>query len=456
MCKVIVFTTWILVTSQLSAQNIGIGTASPTDQLHTTGTVRFEGYRGNTIRPVQLDSSGRMIVTGAVFSTSPAGVITDAGCSAGNGFTSTISVAGQPTSLSSSKIAVRINVTHTYDADLRIFLLSPTGDILTLANNNGFNGDNFTNTVFTDNASQALPTTATAAPFTGNYKPIGSLGTICLITPTVSSFGAMNGGTINPNGNWTLKVYDASVADIGTLDNWSITFAAPESFAAADNGGKVPYYGPNGDLLPSNITALPNGYIGIGTITPGAALEVDAPIRIRDGSASAGNVLTATNSTGDGTWAPPVQAGTGFLASVSTAFPVPTGTNALVPFTTTGINNNLSTHALSNAAFNNGTSRFTAPATGFYHFDVSVELPTGTVAFTPFYAISVFSSISGVLQGNTLTPATGAPIPKVITLSFSLRLVAGEYIYIALGQNTGSTFTCPSSTNTYFSGYRLY
>ena len=45
-----------LLTAQ--AQNVGIGTTTPTDQLHTTGGVRLQKYSGPTTRILQIDSSG--------------------------------------------------------------------------------------------------------------------------------------------------------------------------------------------------------------------------------------------------------------------------------------------------------------------------------------------------------------------------------------------------------------
>ena len=61
--KKIIFLTFLWFDVQ--AQNVGIGTPTPSDQLHTTGTVRFEKYRGANTRMMQIDSSGRLVVTAA-------------------------------------------------------------------------------------------------------------------------------------------------------------------------------------------------------------------------------------------------------------------------------------------------------------------------------------------------------------------------------------------------------
>ena len=114
-----------------NSQNVGIGTIAPTDQLHTTGTVRFQNYNGVGKRLVQIDSVGRLIVTsdGAIYSNLYPGAIPDNGCATNSGMTSTIIVSGQPTPVPSSKISVQVNISHTFDADLKIFLISPGGDI---------------------------------------------------------------------------------------------------------------------------------------------------------------------------------------------------------------------------------------------------------------------------------------------------------------------------------------
>jgi hypothetical protein len=70
-------------------------------------------------------------------------------------------------------INVRLNITHTRDSDLRVFLKSPSGTTIELFNAVGGSGENFQNTTFDDEATTSI--TAGAAPFSGTYKPFGSL-----------------------------------------------------------------------------------------------------------------------------------------------------------------------------------------------------------------------------------------------------------------------------------------
>ena len=273
-----------------SAQNVGIGAPIPSDQLHTTGTVRFENYKGANTRIVQMDATGRLVVTpaGALFLNNTAQAVPDNGCGAGNGITSNINVTGQPSLVSSSKIAVRINITHTYDADLRIYLYPPTGvGVLVLAADNGGSGDNFSNTLFTDQAPVSI-TTGTA-PFTGQYRPKGG-AVECFASGTpLATFGDIGSGTIIPNGSWALRILDKGMGDIGTLNSWSISFTGPESYITANESDYIPKFSA-GNLIPSNIYQQPSGInagnIGIGIINPTVKLEINGAIKIGEASTS--------------------------------------------------------------------------------------------------------------------------------------------------------------------------
>jgi subtilisin-like proprotein convertase family protein len=108
-------------------------------------------------------------------------------------------------------LRVRIgHITHTYDGDLTITLISPDGRSVKLVGGKGDSGDDFVNTVF-DDAATARITSTTAAPFTGTFAPAQRLSTF-------------DGAPLA--GNWTLKVVDSSAGDIGTLDAWGVD-AAP-------------------------------------------------------------------------------------------------------------------------------------------------------------------------------------------------------------------------------------
>ncbi len=119
---------------------------------------------------------------------------------------------------------ITIDISHTFDGDLLIFLQSPTGEILELSRRNGAAGDNYTNTVFTDDAPTFI--TSGTAPFTGSFKPEGSTVTIeCDLIGNVGDFTIESQfGTVASDGTWELHVMDAANADVGVLNSWSLTF----------------------------------------------------------------------------------------------------------------------------------------------------------------------------------------------------------------------------------------
>lgn len=272
------FITFISTTSvHAQIKNVGIGTTNPTDQLHTTGTLRLEGYRGSGTRMMQIDSSGRIVVSGAgaVSSIAPAVSITDDGCTTGNGITSTINVIGQPLPVSSSKISVRVNIVHNRNGDLVVFLIAPDGAVLRLFENIASASQSLTNTVFSDKAANTISSGSTNG-FKGIYKPVGQLTASCLLTGTVNAFAGIGGGSIIPNGNWTLKVYDNTAGFTGILNKWDISFTGPVSFSTAEENNYIPRF--NGaNLEASNIYQSGLGYIGVGTNTPAYKFTVSSP-----------------------------------------------------------------------------------------------------------------------------------------------------------------------------------
>ena len=290
MKKVLLFLHFALYFLATTAQNnVGIGTTNPKAQLHTTGTVRHEVLKGTGIRQVYANDSGNL-VTKQVNSSNTGFNIPDATCT---GASSPITVSGLPNAIASSLIQVNVNISHTSDNNLTIYLISPTGQILMLANQNGGSGANFYNTFFADNATTTIA--AGAAPFTGTYKPVGDMSSICLNT-TLTSFAAFGGGSIVPNGTWTLKVADVTAGNTGILNNWSISFDGSEPAAASIPPNYVPKANSNGILVKG--TMYDNGNIGIGTSSPseklsiGGNLLVKQPVIKSQGQPDAGHTVS--------------------------------------------------------------------------------------------------------------------------------------------------------------------
>ena len=105
-------------------------------------------------------------------------------------------------------VNVKVNITHTFDGDFTIQLFPrwvrpsccPTG---------GGNGQNYTNTVFDDEA-------ATPSPRDG-----------ALHRDLPARLAALRGGRDQRRGTWTLKVVDQANVDVGTIDNFTLSLTYP-------------------------------------------------------------------------------------------------------------------------------------------------------------------------------------------------------------------------------------
>jgi subtilisin-like proprotein convertase family protein/formylglycine-generating enzyme required for sulfatase activity len=130
-------------------------------------------------------------------------------------------------------IDVRLNITHTFDGDLDVFLISPAGTRVELFTDVGGEFNNFSGTTLDDDAATAV--TAGSAPFTGSFRPEGLLS-------------ALDGQ--DPNGAWTLEITDDAGADVGTLNSWSLTVAVGEFFTVTDANGEYSFTElPPGDYI---------------------------------------------------------------------------------------------------------------------------------------------------------------------------------------------------------------
>jgi subtilisin-like proprotein convertase family protein len=166
-------------------------------------------------------------------------------------YTSTINVAD---SISISDINVTLDITHTYDSDLDVFLQSPTGTVVELFTDVGNDGDDFTNTTLDDEAGTSI--SSAPVPFTGTYIPEGSL----------SSFDDESA-----SGDWILQITDDGADDTGTLNSWSIDIT-PTS--GGGSGVDIFVYGTT-DVSSGFIVDLENmGH----TVTPSSTFPADPSI----------------------------------------------------------------------------------------------------------------------------------------------------------------------------------
>ena len=128
------------------------------------------------------------------------------------------------------KATVGLYITHTYDSDLLLELVSPDGITNVLAANVGGGGQNFgsacsdgSETVFDDAAGVGIA--SGAAPFLGAFKPAQPLSVFIGKTGT------------NVNGTWHLHVVDQVPFDSGIIQCWSLLLTPS---VCVDGGGQCP------------------------------------------------------------------------------------------------------------------------------------------------------------------------------------------------------------------------
>lgn len=98
---------------------------------------------------------------------------------------------------------VMVDITHPVTSELRLILISPGNLPFILSNYNGGQGDNYSQTIFDDEAdisiSEATP------PFTGHYRP-------------ESSLAPLDGKPFS--GIWKLRINETGQPNSGILNNW--------------------------------------------------------------------------------------------------------------------------------------------------------------------------------------------------------------------------------------------
>jgi subtilisin-like proprotein convertase family protein len=163
------------------------GAATGPHAITITGTSGALVHTANVTLTINGAGGGNPVKT---FSVAPALAIPDNNVT---GVTSTIAV---PDSLTVSSVAVGCSVTHSYKGDLVVTLIGPDGTSAMLHNRTGGSADNV-------------------------------ITTYAIATAPAQALSVFNGK--NTAGNWQLKVQDLAAQDLGTLNNWTITFNGEQS-----------------------------------------------------------------------------------------------------------------------------------------------------------------------------------------------------------------------------------
>jgi subtilisin-like proprotein convertase family protein len=124
-------------------------------------------------------------------------------------------------------VDITLDIVHTFDGDLDVYLISPSGTQVELFTGVGREFNDFQGTTLDDEAETLI--VDASAPFNGRFRAEGLL----------SDFDGED-----PNGLWKLIIRDTTEADEGALISWSLTIVGSERSAVTDEEGNYEF----GDL----------------------------------------------------------------------------------------------------------------------------------------------------------------------------------------------------------------
>ncbi|MBL7944332.1 MAG: T9SS type A sorting domain-containing protein, partial [Flavobacteriales bacterium] len=146
------------------------------------------------------------------------------------GVGSTLTLAGTGTVGASSVVTVGLNITHTFNGDLDVYLVGPSNcGTLELTSDNGVGSDGINITLTTSGNPSVTTIPTSAGLVTGSWNYEGSV----TVVPAFNS--GTGGGTYTlpavalsgcpVSGTWTLYTFDDANLDVGAVNSWSLSVA---------------------------------------------------------------------------------------------------------------------------------------------------------------------------------------------------------------------------------------
>lgn len=312
------------------------------------------------------------------------------------GVSSPITVSGiSPSTLSNGSIfSVQVNITHTYDGDLKLTLISPSGNSILLSNQRGGSGDNFNNTIFSMTAATTIA--SGTAPFNGSYIPD-------------ASFNSLTG---NANGTWQLKVSDHAGTDIGTINSWTLKLnnvvPVQLTYSWSSNPAGFSSTSANPVVTPAvsttytvNVTTNISSCIGTTSATVNVnpvVLTVSPNVQICSGGTTVLNAGGATSYL----WSPATGLSATTGSSVN-ANPLATTTYTVTGTNSTGCTSQQSVTVTVNSLPVVSVGPFTAVCSNAAAFALSSGSPTGGVYSGPGVSNGIFNPATAGVGTHTIT-----------------------------------------------------
>lgn len=349
------------------------------------------------------------------FTLDSAAIITTSTRGAGNGGKILINspkvlVDGLGTSITASTLrpfadlAVTLNIVHPNVGDLTVRLDSPDGTRHALLSRVGGSGDNFTGTIFDDQATQPIPTTSSSAPFTGTFKPREPLAQ--LIDQNVAG------------PPWKLNVSDQVAGNAGTLVSWSLR-VGDEVIQSTNVPQNIP---DSGSVSSSLVVTVPAGTVvqGVGEVTGNGG----------DVTINAGTVTVQNGATLSATTRGSGQGGTVSVTATDQVALAGPGTGLFTNSEASGGSGDIKVEA-SRMTMNNG-AKVSAASTGSGNAG-SITANVGTLTLTNDAEISSSSFSTGPGAGdagNVRITASGAFMSNASTITTSAENAKGGDILL--------------------------
>jgi uncharacterized repeat protein (TIGR01451 family) len=202
------------------------------------------------------------------------------------------------------KVTVTLsNLSHTYPGDINALLVAPGGAKTLLMSHTGDKPVTGVDLTFDDSAPGPLPATGVLSPGTWQptaYSPGPQLGGFppnAPVGPYPAMLSAFNG--VNPNGAWSLYVFDDHSGDAGGITNgWSLALTAISPVNQVADLGLTAVATPNSALAGTMVTyifTVTNGGPNTATFVSFTNI-LPAGVTLVSSSPSQGTVLTTPTS----------------------------------------------------------------------------------------------------------------------------------------------------------------
>ena len=415
----------LLLFAGSKAQNVGIGTSTPSNKLSVAGNADIRDSLGvGTSTPfARLDVRGDALINGLTIGRGRGNDGSNTAC----GYLALISNNTGVENTAIGRNTLSNNIAGNWNTSVGFQALQINNqDANTAVGHRALtsNIDGGYNTAMGFSAMEQN---------LGGYNNVG-IGTYALLLNTTGTgntaigFGALQSNTTGFHNN---AFGDLANVASGNLEN--ATAIGYRSYVASSHSLVL------GSVIGENGADF-GTMVGIGTIAPVATLDVVGSFKYTDGSQAPGKVLTSDNN-GRASWETP-GSNVAFKANTNAAQAIPVAANTTLNFAAVEFDDSNN--------YNPATGIFTAPSAGLYHFDVNLTFDGGATGSQSYGYLLVNGSPKA---GNQCLISAGLLFP--LSFSTNVKLAAGDEVKVSVYSFGANNIVYAGSPITNFSGYKI-